>query len=213
MATAARDGAELPFWKGPFSCYERWWGGMFPDVELDPHGGGHVAYTHDPVPGSRTPEDGDIRYVASTRAPYTSWSSPVTVNDDHTASAQGFVALDLKSEGAGPSGKPHAIWEDHRLPLEGPGGSECPFATDVENLEYDIFYSTLQGKHWGPNIRVSDQSSRSDFVFNGDYIDLTTSNGSLFGIWTDRRDKTTIFDGEDDVWGSRTHRIQVAVLP
>jgi hypothetical protein len=213
IVTAGNDAAEVPFWLGPFLCYERWWGSMFPDVELDPHGGGHIAYTHDPAPGFSTAEDGDVRYATSARAPYTSWSGPVTVNDDHTVSAQGYVALDVKSEGSGPSGKPHAIWMDHRLPPEGAVASECPFGFDVENIEYDIFYSTLQGKRWSPNVRVTDQSSRTDFIFVGDYIDLTTSNGSLFGIWTDRRDKVSIFDPEDDVWGSRTHRVLVALNP
>ncbi len=82
--------------------------------------------------------------------------------------------------------------------------SQCPFpgVTDVENLEYDIFSSTRRDGTWRPNVRVSDQSSRTDFIFLGDYIDLTPSSAGLFTIWTDRRDKLSIFDFEDDVWGS-----------
>ena len=213
VVDAVTDASETPFWKGPFNCYERWWGSMFPDVELDPKGGGHIAYTHDPAAGNETAEVGDIRYVRSAGAPHTSWSAPRTVNDDGTVSAQGYVAIDIKSEGTGQSAKPHATWEDHRLPLEAAVGAECPFFPDVENLEYDIFYSTRRGSTWSPNVRVSDRSSRSDFIFNGDYIDLTTTTGGLFTIWTDRRDKSSIMDLEDDVWGSRTHRVQVAANP
>ncbi len=59
---------------------------MMPDVEIDAHGDAHIVYTHDPVanPGgvSTTPEDGDIRYITSSGPFFTTWSSPVTVNDD-----------------------------------------------------------------------------------------------------------------------------------
>jgi hypothetical protein len=48
---------------------------------------------------------------------------------------------------------------------------------------------------------VSDVSSINDFLFVGDYIDLT-ANDKLFGVWTDRKDKRDIFDLEDDVFGS-----------
>jgi hypothetical protein len=207
VVEAVTDASEAPFWKGPFLCYERWWPSMFPDVELGPSGAAHLAYAHDPVAGFETPEDGDIRYATSRGAPYTSWSAPVTVNDDRTASAQGFVALEVKAEGSGQSAKPHAVWVDHRLPLEVVTESQCLFGIDVENLEYDIFYSTRQGQRWSPNVRVTDRSSLSDFVFAGDYIDLTAATGSPFAIWTDRRDKRSIFDFEDDVWGGGTHRV------
>ena len=212
-AVAATDHSEAPFWLGPFVCYERWWGSMYPDVELGPDGAAHIIYTHDPVPGSETAEEGDVRYVRSGGAPYTRWSRPVTVNDDHTVSAQGYAAIEEKAEGSGQSARPHAAWMDHRLPLEAASGSECPFGEDVENLEYDIFYSTRQGSRWSDNVRVSGRASRSDFIFLGDYIDLTATNGSQFAVWTDRRDKGTVFDLEDNVWGSRAHRVQVATGP
>ena len=205
---AVNDISEAPFWKGPNACYHRWWGSMFPDVEIDPSGGAHLAYTHDPVPGSATPEDGNIRYAQSPGPPYTSWSSPETVNDDGTVSAQGYVAMDIMSEQTGQSSKPHLIWMDDRLPTA--AAPEC--SGDVENLFYDIFYSTRQDGGWSPNNRISDESSRSDFFFVGDYNDLSTDNGSLYSIWTDRRDKLSIFDFEDDVWGSRTHRTQSYAL-
>jgi hypothetical protein len=211
IVVAAIDGFEAKEFKGPgtvqFACYHRWWGVMFPDVEIDPSEGGHIAYTHDPVNGQATAEEGDIRYVTSPGPPYTSWSGPTTVNDDGTVSAQGYVALDIKTEGTGQSAKPHAIWEDDRLPAPAGAVSQCSFFVDVENLFYDIFYSTLQDGGWSANVRVTEESSISDFLFIGDYFDLTVDIGSLYTVWTDRRDKLSIFDLEDDVWGSRTHRV------
>jgi hypothetical protein len=190
------DSFELPFWLGPFIFYHRWWGGMFPDVELTPGGSAHIVYTHDPVAGSANEEDGDIRYVTSSGSPYTSWSSPVTVNDDGMVRAQGYAALDVQY--GGQASVLNAMWEDHRLsptvPIAFPNSS---------NLYYDQFYSRkIPGvPGWMENLRVSDVSSIVDFVFIGDYVDLTSSN-KLFGIWTDRRDKLSIFDFEDDVFGS-----------
>jgi hypothetical protein len=200
VVDAATDASEANFFLGPSICYEVWEPVMYPDVEIDASGRGHIAYTHDPAAGNATAEEGDIRYITSKGPPYTSWSRPITVNDDGTVSAQGFVALDVKSA------EPHATWVDHRLPLEKVAESQCPFVPDVENLEYDIFSSTRQAGGWSPNVRVTEQSSLSDYLFLGDYIDLSAD--ARFTIWTDRRDKVSIFDPEDDIWGSRTHRVQ-----
>jgi hypothetical protein len=193
---AATDSTELPFWLGPAAFYHRWWGGMFPDVELTPGGSAHILYTHDPVAGSANEEDGDVRYVTSSASPYTSWSTPATVNDDGLVRAQGYAALDV--EGGGQASAVNAMWEDHRL------SPEVPIVfPNSSNLYYDQFSSRkVPGvPGWMENIRVSDMSSIVDFVFIGDYVDLTSSN-KLFGIWTDRRDKASIFDFEDDVYGS-----------
>jgi hypothetical protein len=38
------------------------------------------------------------------------------------------------------------------------------------------------------------------------------SDGSLYTVWTDRRDKLSYTDGEADAWGSRTHRAQSLAL-
>ncbi len=200
VVDAVTDASEAPFWEGPFACYARWWLSMGPSVAIDAAGGAHIGYTHDPVPGSETAEDGDVRYATSSGAPYTTWSRPITINDDGTASAQGFVALDVKS------GKPQATWIDTRLPTS--GAPECN--GDVENLFYDVFSSTHQGHGWSSNVRVSGKSSRADFIFIGDYIDLAAA--ARYSVWTDRRDKFSIFDFEDDVWGSGTHRVQSVAL-
>jgi hypothetical protein len=207
---AVTDSFEANFFKGPGiprGCYERWWGAMFPDVEIDASGSAHIAYTHDPVAGQTTAEEGDIRYITSASAPYTVWSPPITVNDDGTATAQGYVAIDTQTQQTGQSANLHAAWMDSRLSSSLAKPPQCTFDPAAENLFYDIFYSTKPpGEGWRENVRVTAQSSISDFNFLGDYIDLSTDNGSLFAVWTDRRDKTSIMDPEDDVWGSRTHR-------
>jgi hypothetical protein len=104
------------------------------------------------------------------------------------------------------SGKPQATWIDARLPTS--AAPECN--GDVQNLFYDVFSSTRQGHGWSTNVRVTGESSRTDFIYIGDYIDLAAA--ARYSVWTDRRDKFSIFDFEDDVWGSGTHRVQSVAL-
>jgi len=201
--TAATDSYEAPFWLGPENFYQRWWAVMFPDVEIDARGAAHVAYTHDPAanpePGfSDTPEDGDIRYITSSGSPYNSWSAPLTINDDGLVRAQGFAALETQKN-TSRSSSLYLIWEDHRLSPEFP-----TVFPSSPNLYYDIFSAKKDqgGSGWSTNLRISDFSSIVDYVFIGDYFDLTTSGNLVYGIWTDRRDKNDIFDFEDDVFGT-----------
>lgn len=197
IRVAASDSFEAPFFLGPQFFYHRWWATMFPDVEVDGRGRAHVVYTHDPVAGSDTAEEGDVRYVTSPGPPYLQWSSPVTVNDDGLQRAQGFAALD--TQGTGSRVRVHALWEDHRLspglPIEFPNSP---------NLYYDMFAAsrTVGRDGWSRNGRVSDSSSISDFIFLGDYNDLTSAHSLLFGIWTDRRHQSDVFAFEDNVFGS-----------
>ena len=69
---------------------------MFPDPEIGPNGSAHIVYTHDPVSGSATPEEGDVRYISSAGPPHDAWSAPMTVNDDGMERAQGYAALKLQ---------------------------------------------------------------------------------------------------------------------
>src|SRR5205823_12206377 len=152
IVVATTDKSETPFYLGPNACYHRWWGSMFPDVEIDNNGSANIAYTHDPTAAPTDAESGDIRYITSTASPYTTWSAPVTVNDDASGSAQGYVALDTQTQGTGNSANLHAVWEDHRLSAGEGGPSQCPFFPDVTNLHYDEFYSQKPpGEGWKPN--------------------------------------------------------------
>jgi hypothetical protein len=42
----------------------------------------------------------------------------------------------------------------------------------------------------------------NDYIFIGDYNDIAASQWSAFGIWTDRRHRSSIFEFEDNVFGS-----------
>jgi hypothetical protein len=209
IVNAATDRFELPFFLGPLDFYKRWWAAMFPDVEISPGGEAHIVYTYDPVQGHATPEAGDVRYT-SALSPYSNWTAPVTVNDDNSGRAQGFAAIE--TWGGGQASSVHVIWEDSRLspdlPISPP--AQCftgPVATrqcNSPNLFYDIFYSRkVPGGGWFRNLLVTETSSIQDFDFGGDYTDITTAATIVFGVWTDRRDKLTTFDFEDDVLGSR----------
>ena len=190
--SAVVNEGELGLNLGPAPTLKTWWTGMFPDVAVDGFGRAHLAYTHDPELGNTTAEEGDIRYVTSPRCPFRAWSSPVTVNDDGSGRAQGFPSLAVRR--VGPFPILEVVWEDSRL---APAG----------NLAYDIFHSRLlPGRwfSWSCNRRVTDVSSTQDGVSTGDRTGLAANpSGLIFAVWTDRRDKASTGDGEDDVHGSR----------
>ena len=126
--------------------------------------------------------------MSSRRAPFDAWSSPVTLNDDGPGRAQGFPSLAAR----GPFVE--AVWEDSRLAA-------------VDNYGYDVYHSRLEPgrfRGWSANRRVSDVTSTQDAVSNGERTGLAAHPaGLVFAVWTDRRDKATTGDGEDDVYGSR----------
>jgi hypothetical protein len=189
IVVASNDTFELPFWLGPDAAYHRWWGGMFPDVEIAPNGTGHITYTHDPVAGSATAEDGDIRYINSAAPPYATWSEPITLNDDASGKAQGWATLKATSRSHG-STTIYALWEDHRT-------------SDTDNRYYDVFWTSTGNV----NQKLTDAKSSSDYIFLGDYFDITVAgrhdDNFVYGVWSDRRDEPSIFDSDDDVWGAR----------
>ena len=209
VVVAATDSFELPFFLGPLGFYERWWGGMFPSLAIDAGGGAHIVYTHDPV-NPRTPagfasaESGDIRYISSDGPPYIFWSAPITVNDDGLERAQGYPAINTQHNGT-----VDVVWYDHRLSptLSNSTQFQC-FVQGIcnsSNLHYDVFYARKVPGQSGffDNFRVSDTSSIVQFDFIGDYIGLAANDTDLFAVWTDRRNRTSIFQTDNDVFGSR----------
>jgi hypothetical protein len=209
VVVAATDSFELPFFLGPLGFYERWWGGMFPSLAIDAGGGAHIVYTHDPV-NPRTPagfasaESGDIRYISSDGPLYNFWSAPITVNDDGLERAQGFPAINTQHNGT-----VDVVWYDHRLSptLSNSTQFQCfvQGICDSSNLHYDVFYARKVPGQSGffDNFRVSDTSSIVQFDFIGDYIGLAANDTDLFAVWTDRRNRTSIFQTDNDVFGSR----------
>ncbi|MBI5388626.1 MAG: exo-alpha-sialidase [Verrucomicrobia bacterium] len=213
---AAVDNYELAFLLGPYGYYHRWWVGMMPDLQIDSEGQAHIVYAHSPViqnpngnalttlPSGDT-EQGDIRYVASARPPYRTWSAPVTVNDDGPGRAQGFAALALDGHDA-----VNVIWFDTR---RAPTVPTAPFPPpdfidadwDSVNRFYDIFHARKgrERRVFSPNAPVTDAPMVVNWFFLGDYIGLSANEDVLYGVWTDRRRFSSIFQFDNDVFGAR----------
>ena len=195
IVDAAVDTYETPYWLGPFESFYRWWGTSFPDVKIAADGSAHIVYTHDPVPGSVTAEDGDIRYISSRAPPYFAWTRPVTISDSSVPRAQGFASVEVRE--ASPRAV-YATFLDSRL-------------SPISNLLYDVFGTKkplVPGGSWLPNFRISAQSSIAQYTFIGDYFDLTVSGDLVYQVWTDRRNELENFIGLRmmDVFGSRIIR-------
>jgi hypothetical protein len=200
---------ELTYWLGPNCQYHRWWSAMFPSIMIGPDGVAHMVFTADltpsatldgcPDPDNGLPgadqEAGDVFYVRSPGFPYNTWSIPHRVNSDPPGFAQGYATVNVKVI----QGVPvvFVAWMDHRVSIW----------TGMPNSKYAIYGSWTWPGKWGwfsENIPISDAESHSDWIFIGDYIDSATSNRAddpfVYVIWTDRSDKNTEFDFEDDVW-------------
>lgn len=193
---------ELPYWLGPWASFHRVWGAMFPSMIITSDNSAHMVFAADPEEWSDTAEDGDIQYIKSSGFPYSTWSAPTVLNDDDSGTAQVYPTITSKRR---PQGNVLvAFWEDHRNPPS--SGIECGETTD--NCVYDT-YSARTDPSWSsqPNERVSDISSVSDYWFIGDYIDSSanriSADNRVWGIWTDRSDKTSVFDYEDDVFADK----------
>jgi hypothetical protein len=200
---------ELTYWLGPNCAYHRWWGAMFPSIMIGPDGVAHIVFTADltpsatldgcPDPDQGLPgadqEAGNVFYVRSPGYPYNTWSFPHMVSRDSPGFAQGYATVNVKIINGVPV--VFVAWMDHRV----------SFWTGAPNSKYAIYGAWTWPGKWGwfsENIPISDAESHSDWIFIGDYIDSATSNQAndpfAYLIWTDRSDKKSEFDFEDDVW-------------
>ncbi len=184
---------ELPYWLCPASSYHRLWGAMFPIPKVAPNGNLYIIFSANC--SSVGPGDcADLLFIKSTDNGVT-WSAPKRIND-FKGMAQYYGWLDVDENGV-----IHVMWLDHRnSPPSDP------------NLYYDVYYSysTDEGETWSPNMRVTSKSSMSDYTFIGDYNGLVASiNDGIHPIWTDRRDKTSIYDYEDDVYTARLEPVRI----
>jgi hypothetical protein len=200
VIAAAESCCELPYWLGPSAFYHRWWGGMYPSTAIDGKGAAHIAYAYTPVnqntaAGFSSTESGDIRYISSAGAPYAAWSAPITVNDDGLQRAHGFPAI-----AAAKDGTVWLSWEDHRL-----RPAVATAFPNSSNLYYDNFVARKAPGQasFFTNLRASDTSSISQRDFIGDYTGIAVNPGTTYAVWTDRRNRTNIFDQNNDVFGSR----------
>ena len=156
--------------------------GSFPAIATDPTDASFVYITWSSDNG---PSQTDVFVTRSLNAGAT-WSAPVRVNDDPPGNPRDqffpWIAVDT-------DGTVRVMWGDDRLDLLNPGGKF-----------YDIFMaeSVDHGASFGPNIRVTTESSNPDFDgfngrFIGDYFGLSASG---VAVWGDTR------NGNQDIFGN-----------
>jgi hypothetical protein len=195
--TAAGNVAyELNEFLGPNDAYHRWWGGMFPAIAIDHQGIAHVTFTMDPTASKVDAESGNVQYVKSAASalnpPYTTWSGRKTVGSG--ARAQGYATVVAQRSNLSTQSYIYIAYMDHYRST-----SAAP------NLIYDVRYrrSINSGGTFAKPVKVTDNPSLSDFIFIGDYIDSAATMRRFHLVWTDRADKTSIFDFEDDIFADR----------
>jgi hypothetical protein len=195
--TAANNvGFELNLFLGPNENYHRWFPGMFPSVAIDHRGNAHVAFAADPNANKIDVESGNVQYMRSIKGalnpPYTAWVARVALGTGPRA--QGFPNVVAQRSNLTANAYVYVAYYDHYRSLAA-----------APNQLYDVRYrrSINGGATFTPPVTVTDVVSLSDFLFIGDYFDTTTTMRRFHLAWTDRGDKTDIFDVEDDVFADR----------
>ena len=195
--TAANNvGYELNLFLGPNENYHRWFPGMFPSVAIDHRGNAHVVFAMDPNANKVDVESGNVQYMRSTKGalnpPYTTWLARVNLGTGPRA--QGFPNVVAQRSNLTTNAYIYVAYYDHYRSLAA-----------APNRLYDVRYrrSINGGGTFTPPITVTDVVSFSDNEFVGDYFDTTTTMRRFHLAWTDRGDKTDIFDFEDDVFADR----------
>jgi hypothetical protein len=188
---------ELPFYLGPNQSYHRWWGGMFPSVAIDHLGVAHVAFAADPNANKLDPESGNVYTIRNLQGavspPYTTlWTARAAIGSG--SMAQGWATI--VAQRVVSSNKPiiYVAYADHY--------KSAALGAGKQNLIYDVRYrkSIIGGGTFQAPVTVTDQSSLSDYSFIGDYFDSSTTSRRYHVIWTDRADKFSILDFEDDIY-------------
>jgi hypothetical protein len=190
---AARNVAfELNYSLGPNELYHRWLGGMFPALTIDHNGTAHLVFAMDPTASKVDAEAGNVQYVRSTASagnpPYTTWTPRVTIGSG--LRAQGYPTIAAQRSLLTTNSYIYIAYYDHyRSPTAAP------------NVLYDVRYrkSLNGGATFGAPVTVTDVPSLSDVSFIGDYFDSAATMRKYFLVWTDRADKTNVFDAEDDI--------------
>jgi hypothetical protein len=112
------------------------------------------------------------------------WSSPLKLNDDHTANSQYDPAIALDQT----TGKLAVSWYDTRWDL-GAGGSGDTNGIPNDDFQIWATYSTDGGATFAPNFRVSDGTSNATdantFFDVGDYTHAAFVDGTFWPAWSD----------------------------
>lgn len=118
------------------------------------------------------PDDADIVFIKSTDGG-TTWSSPISVNNDSTPNDQILPWMDVK-----PNGTIDIAWYDRR--------------NDPLDLRWDVYVakSTDGGVSFSPNLRMNDTSFVSPFRSGstegwlGEYLGLAVDSSYMYVAWT-----------------------------
>ncbi len=187
---------ELNYYLGPNEAYHRWFGGMFPAIAIDHLGAAHVVFAVDPTASKVDAESGNVQYVRSLASaanpPYGTWTGRVTLGSG--ARAQGYPTVVARRSNLTAKSYIHIAYYDHYRST-----SAAP------NRIYDVRFrrSINGGATFAGPLTVTDVPSLSDFDFIGDYFDSAATLRRYHLVWTDRGDKTDIFDLEDDIFADR----------
>jgi len=157
------------------------------DITSGPHRGAlYVCWADD-----HRDNDPDIVFCRSTDGG-TTWSAPVTVNDDSTNHWQWWPWIAVHPQ----TGEIGMSWMDRR--------------EDPQNCRYSCWgtVSTDGGDTWARNFRISDQlNDPSNVTFLGDYAGTTFSRQGFFSTWPDLRN-----DG-GDIYGAWWNNDSLRVPP
>ena len=188
VVVAVRDEKELSYWLGPNNSLHRWWTGMFPSIAMDGNNKLHIAYAACLTSDCSSTGAGDIRYVSSSRAPHNNYTMPITVNQDGLPTAHGHPAIAVERQGT-----VNVTWEDHRM------------SPNLDNTLYETYWARRVpgAASFSKEQSVSDTPSLSSDLFLGDYTGVAVNGSTIFAVWTDRRVDSSIWDYNNDVYGSR----------
>jgi hypothetical protein len=181
---------------GGFNFYHKAWTSMFPAIDIDHLGTAHMVFAADPTTSKTDSECGNVYYIKSTvpngstagAAAYDKWAAKTVLSG---AKAQLFPTIVSQRTSTQPKPFIYVAFADHSR-----GDPAKP------NLVYDVKYrvSTVGGGAFKPPVLVTGQSSLDQYYFAGDYFDSSATGRRYHVIWTDRGDKTSIFDYESDVF-------------
>ena len=182
---AANCAYECPAYLGPSGAYHRWWGTMFPSIDIGPDNRVFIAFSVDPVTNPTSAEDGDVYVTYSLNSTYTSWVAKKKMGYGGAA-AQGYPTIVTQRQADGKY-KVYLSWMHHD------GASK--------NLYYDFWrkVSINNGGAFASPKKISGYKSISDYLFIGDYNDSSAHPRRVLAIWTDRSHVTSKYDYDDDV--------------
>ncbi len=173
-----------------------------PLLAADPDSGVLYAVWYGSVKTRPTPEDDSEIFLRASRDGGTTWSDPVTVNDD--ASSPNTRHYDPGISIA-PNGRVDIAWYDFR---NSPVPESIPpkFAPPFNNGGFqDVYYASSDdgGRTFSPNIRITDRMIDrrigvwSNNVHSHYNVGITSTNNAVYFAWQDSRNGNSLTNSED----------------